>query len=70
MADDGIATYGTPEWDAKQDAELLMKAHQIKSDPKRHKAAHAHAKKMMAHMQGVFNMDNGNQSGKGNNKGD
>lgn len=41
------------DYQAQSDMHTLMEAHQIKSDPKRHEAAKAHAKKKMASMKAV-----------------
>lgn len=39
------------EWQARSDADTLARAHQIRSDPKRHRAAREHAKKMLSEME-------------------
>lgn len=46
------------DWQAKDDARTLMQAHQIKSDPKRHAAAKAHAKQQLANLAMVANAPN------------
>jgi hypothetical protein len=40
-------------YQAESDMHTLMRAHEIRSDPKRHTAAKAHAKKKLAGMQTV-----------------
>lgn len=52
-----MAKYATAvpmdDYQAQSDMHTLMEAHAIKSNPKRHKAAKAHAKKKLAGMQQV-----------------
>lgn len=50
----------------EDDVRTLVRAHAIRSDPKRHKAAKAHAKKQLAAVQaagGVQPMDDDTKSG-------
>jgi hypothetical protein len=46
------------EYQAASDCDTLMRAHEIKSDKGRHKAAIAHAKGKMAGMAKVADKDN------------
>lgn len=41
------------DYQAQDDMHTLMRAHEIKSNPKRHAAAKAHAKKKLAGMKAV-----------------
>lgn len=45
------------DYQAQDDMRTLMRAHQIKSDPKRHSAAKMHAKSQLAAMQKVMDTD-------------
>lgn len=44
---------GMDDYQAQDDMRTLMQAHEVRSDPKRHAAAKAHAKKKLAAMQRV-----------------
>lgn len=48
-----IATPYHDDYQAQDDMHTLMRAHEIKSDPKRHTAAKEHAKKKLAGMKAV-----------------
>lgn len=49
----GISPFGMHDYQAQDDMHTLMRAHEIRKDPKRHKAAKAHAKKKLAEMHAV-----------------
>jgi hypothetical protein len=54
------------DWQARDDFDTLMRAHQITNDPKRHKAAKAHAKDRLKAMRNVAGDDDeGSQRKKG-----
>lgn len=50
-------------YQAESDANTLMRANEIKSNPKRHGAAHAHAKTKLAAMQGVIDAEDDPKKG-------
>jgi hypothetical protein len=41
------------DWQARDDFDTLMRAHQITNDPNRHKAAKAHAKSRLEAIKGL-----------------
>ena len=54
------------DYQAQDDVRTLTRAHEIRNNPKRHKAAKAHAKKQLAALQAVGGMQPMGQNTEGN----
>lgn len=61
MAKKSLAAMPADDYQAQDDMHTLMRAHEIKRDPKRHAAAKAHAKTKLAAMQQVMEVPDGDE---------